>query len=343
MSSTTLHKIAKEIAIARRDNGDINLPEYILHGRDAISEFNLRGFMPTQSVELDIDRTTHSAKLPSDYMKYIKVGICVCNHIIELDYDESLCVHEPTEKFCVPETKEVFTGKRNYYIIPKQFEPLTFKFTSTQSEPNGDEKVVAYPLREYICSYTVPEEQTNGVFTIEDVGICGGETTSETEGITTIDSKLENECNCLCNGSIPDGFSEFYNWDNIYYNGYYRDSMPTFPAYKSTGFFKIQNGRIYLNSVCSKYAGSVVMQYKSTGVSDCGMTEFPVILKSAIKAYILWQSELNNSKATLGQVEIKRREFFRQKNLVRDNEILKGVLDMLKVQMSHISVANLGR
>ncbi len=73
------------------------------------------------------------------------------------------------------------------------------------------------------------------------------------------------------------------------------------------------------------------------------MTEFPVILKSAIKAYILWQSELNNSKATLGQVEIKRREFFRQKNLVRDNEILKGVLDMLKVQMSHISVANLGR
>ena len=345
MSSITLHRIAKEIAIAKRDNGDINLPEYILHGRDCIAELNLRGFIPTQSVELDIDRGSHSAKLPSDYLKYTKVGICVCNRIIELDYDETLCVHEPVETFCIPETTTEFTGMRNYYIIPKQFEPLTFKYTAEMSNVNGAEKVIGYPNREFICSFTPPEEQTNGVFTIEDVGVCGGTTTTTTTttATTTDEQKIESDCNCLCNGVVPDGYTQYYNWNDISYNGIYREPLPTYPAYKSHGFFKIHNGRIYLNSVCGKYADSIVMQYKSTGVSETGRTEFPVILKSVIKAYVLWKSEMNNPRATLGQIEIKRREYFREKNLVRDNEILAGMLDMLKVQMSHISIANLGR
>ena len=42
-----------------------------------------RGFMPIQSVMLDIDVGTNSAKTPPDYVKYVRVGSCMCGRILQ--------------------------------------------------------------------------------------------------------------------------------------------------------------------------------------------------------------------------------------------------------------------
>ncbi len=374
--SVTLHQIAKEIAIQRRDNGDVHLPEYLLYGRDAVAEFNLRGFIPVRSIALDIDRTTNSAKLPEDYLKYTQVGVCICDRIIELDYDATLCVREPKDDFCVREQCVSLKEEDSieYEIDVTTEAPIWFTYTSDPKFPNAQRILVAHNINGIVCSYTIPVEETpnSGKFNITELGGCsttgtnqtyyepeGGEgssgaTESQSSGCgcggSTITSSCSNpeshlicDCETLCNGGTPDHYQYYYHWDNISYNGHYIEPLVAFPAYQSRGFFKIQNGRIYLNSVCGKYADKVILKYKSTNNKDCGVTEFPDILKHAIKAYVLWQIELNAYRPNQASVRMRWDEFKRQKDFIRDNEILQGVADMLKVQMSHTFVANLGR
>jgi len=260
MEALTLHKIAKEISLSRQDKSDIYIPNYILFGREAISEMNTRGFVPIQSVALDIDPNTNSATLPPDYLGYVRVGICVCGRIIELDYDKTLCVREPVDNFCCAE---------------------------------------------------------------EEV------------------SKFEEDCKCLSNNCIPDGYSNYYMWNNIYYRGTMLDPIYTLPAYRSKGFFKISNGRIYFNSVCAN--GQVILQYKSTGVSDSGQTEIPYNLKDVIKYYIVWKNAFFDNNTPLAKVAMYKEEYNRKKDLITLQEVLVGITDMLKVQMEQIYQANLSR
>ena len=90
------------------------------------------------------------------------------------------------------------------------------------------------------------------------------------------------------------------------------------------------------------YAEKIILKYKSSGVSETGQTEVPIILKAAIKAYIQWQIELNNP-SSLSMVQIKWQEYKRQAKLLTSQEVLKGILDMLKAEMMHIYTGNLGR
>lgn len=131
MNSTTLHNIAKEIAVSKHDTSGLSIPEFIMYGKDAIVEMNLRGFMPIQSVALDIEK--HSAKLPEDFLRYVKVGICICNHIVELDYDETLCVREPKDDFCAScgDTEVPAIEKKEYKIRVKTEEPRDFTYTDS--------------------------------------------------------------------------------------------------------------------------------------------------------------------------------------------------------------------
>jgi len=161
MEALTLHKIAKEISLSRQDKSDIYIPNYILFGREAISEMNTRGFVPIQSVALDIDPNTNSATLPPDYLGYVRVGICVCGRIIELDYDKTLCVREPVDNFCCAE---------------------------------------------------------------EEV------------------SKFEEDCKCLSNNCIPDGYSNYYMWNNIYYRDSNRHSILSYP---SSALYEKEGGICY--------------------------------------------------------------------------------------------------
>jgi len=260
MSSTTLHLIAKEIALSRQDKSDIYVPNYILHGKEALSELNTRGFVPIQNVLLDIDSDTNSALLPQDYLKYVRVGSCVNGRILELDYDASMCVREPAVSFCDPA-----------------------------------EVVVRY----------------------------------------------EDDCDCLLNERIPTGYDNYYMWNNIYYNGRFIEPIYTIPAYRSPGFFKIENGRIFFNSVCAN--SKIALQYKSTGVSTSGQTVVPINLKEVIKYYIVWKNAFFDRNETLARVSLYEQEYNRKKDLLTLQEVLVSVVDMLKVQMENIYQANLGR
>lgn len=346
MNSTTLHNIAKEIAVSKHDTSGLSIPEFIMYGKDAIVEMNLRGFMPIQSVALDIEK--HSAKLPEDFLRYVKVGICICNHIVELDYDETLCVREPKDDFCAScgDTEVPALIKQYYKIETKVDGTRSYYYTETLSSPNGATIAVTANNPQYVCSYTLPVIITSGAHKITLVGDCpatDGDEEIITEEPLTSDQVFDAQCGCISAGCIPNGFGGYYDWDNIEYKNRYLEAIPTFPAYVSRGRFKIQNGRIYLDSICSRYADKVVLQYKSTGVSDSGKTEVPYILKPTIKAFIQWQIELNRDKPMPGMIDTKKREFLRQKNLVKSNDILKSILEMLKVQMSHTYVANLSR
>lgn len=343
--STNLHKIAREIAISKRDSSESNLLEYILYGRDCLSELNTKGFIPIQSVALDIDTGSHSAKLPEDYVKYISVGICICNKIIELDYDETLCTREPVENYCTPCDKHEsnYTFKA-YKLTLNQVPSIVFKYTTVLSNPNGQ----SVTLQGYgdagnsiiIQSLTIPVAQTDGDYSIVVVS----DYDADAPEIDTMceEKTLEAHCKCLCAGAIPNSFTSYYNWNGISYRGDYLDAIPTFPAYTPTGTYKIKNGRVYLNSVCGFYADKIILKYKSSGVSETGQTEVPALLKPTIKAYIQWQLELNNS-TSLGLTEAKRLEYKRQAGLLTSQEVLKGVLDMLKAEMMHVYTGNLGR
>lgn len=260
MEALTLHKIAKEISLSRQDKSDIYIPNYILFGREAIGEMNTRGFVPLQSVALDIDPNTNSATLPPDFVRYIRVGSCVNGRILELDYDKTMCVREPIDDFCNPDD---------------------------------------------------------------------------------VIKKYEEDCKSLNSGSIPDGYSNYYMWNNIYYRGRLLEPMYTIPAYRSPGFFKISNGRMYLNSVCAN--NKIILQYKSTGVSDSGQTEIPYNLKDVIKYYIVWKNAFFDNNTPLAKVAMYKEEYNSKKDLITLQEVLVGITDMLKVQMEQIYQANLSR
>ena len=119
------------------------------------------------------------------------------------------------------------------------------------------------------------------------------------------------------------------------------DPIYTLPAYRSKGFFKISNGRIYFNSVCAN--GQVILQYKSTGVSDSGQTEIPYNLKDVIKYYIVWKNAFFDNNTPLAKVAMYKEEYNRKKDLITLQEVLVGITDMLKVQMEQIYQANLSR
>jgi len=277
-------------------------------------------------------------------MKYIKVGICICNRIVELDYDATLCVREPVDNFCPTSynvSKNYPYKSRNYKITLTTDQPRTFEYTLEIDKPNQESQVVNGSA--IICSKTIPVTTGTVNYTVVDIGegSCGDDDVDVTVTCSQ-DEQLETTCNCLCAGAVPTSFNSYYNWNGIAYRDQYLDSIPTYPAYIGTGFFKIENGRIYLNSICGNYAEKVIMQYKSTGVSESGLTEVPLLLKPTILAYIQWQIELN-ANSGLGLIETKKREFMRQKGLLVTSEIMKGILDMLKVQMSHTYVANLSR
>lgn len=345
MVTTNLHKIASEIAVSKRDSSESNLLEYILYGRDCLSELNTKGFIPIRSVAIDIDTNSHSAKLPEDYVKFISLGICINGRIVELDYDETLCEREPKDKFCC-DHKESSSKKMLYNIVNKSNESATFTYTSDVNNPNGESILVYHESEENpapnVCSYTIPVTDSDVERIISIVGDCPGEPGDDGCGDCSTDEGLKTTLNCFSCNAIPNSFNSYYNWNGIEYRNSSLDAIPTFPAYTAIGTYKIKNGRIYLNSLCGMYAEKIILKYKRSGVSETGQTEVPIMLKATIKAYIQWQVELNNP-SSLSMIQIKFQEYRRQAKLLTSQEVLRGVLDMLKVEMMHIYTGNLGR
>lgn len=66
--------------------------QFLKFGIDCYRRMNLGGLMPTNtSIMLDIDTNTHSAELPPDYVDFLKIGLCINGHVVNFDYNETIC------------------------------------------------------------------------------------------------------------------------------------------------------------------------------------------------------------------------------------------------------------
>jgi hypothetical protein len=236
--SAPLIKIAAEYAILKGE-GEQNKLRYLQYARNAVRELNITIVDNIKSVMLDLDNQ-NSALLPDDYLKYSKIGVCVCGHIIELDRDETLCKYEKADSFCKP---------------------------------------------------------------------CGTEYTPE--------EVVETNCACACNGEPMPFLSATYEWDYIDKNGEWSAHYAT-PAHTRIGVFKIVGNRIYIDSICDKDTGKVVLEYKSTGVSMTDATNVSDELVPAITAYIRYHNELDKKG---NMVNVYREEYRRQYNIYRNFKI----------------------
>ncbi|MFN8296814.1 MAG: hypothetical protein U0T69_11500 [Chitinophagales bacterium] len=130
----------------------------------------------------------------------------------------------------------------------------------------------------------------------------------------TAAEQVETNCACACSGEELPFLTSTYLWNNIYYNGQWSAHYAV-PAHKKVGVFKIVNNRIYIDSLCDKYSGKVVLEYKSTGVNMTDTTYVPDELIPAITAYIRYHNELDKKgNMALAYKEEYRRQFNIYKN-----------------------------
>jgi len=92
-SVTSLGYVVKSVL------ADLNLPEttyymtFLKWAVDGYKAMNVIGLMPTvKTVKIPINKETRSAKIPMDYVDFLRIGIC-CNGIfINFDYNDEICL-----------------------------------------------------------------------------------------------------------------------------------------------------------------------------------------------------------------------------------------------------------
>lgn len=91
--------------------------QYLHYAINGYRELNLIGLMPTiKMVSLPVNQATNTAKLPDDYIDYIRIGVC-CNGIfINFDYNDEICIYG--------ETVEDMCGCNNSNITPNNISTL---------------------------------------------------------------------------------------------------------------------------------------------------------------------------------------------------------------------------
>lgn len=259
--ASTLSRIAAEYAILKNE-GEQNKVRYLQYARNAVRELSITIVDNIKSVMLDLDEQ-NSAILPDDYLKYSKVGVCICGHIIEFDRDETLCKYEKPDNFCKP------------------------------------------------CGTTV-----------------------------TAQEQVETNCQCACDGQSLAYSTNNYQWNNIYYNGYWK-AYYAIPAHTRVGVFKIVGNRIYLNSVCGdRHISKVVLEYKSTGINMDDRTTVPDELIPAITAYIRYHNELDKKGNMVG---IYREEYRRQYNIYKNFKIKVTLRELVRNHREKVYQSRIGR
>ena len=60
---------------------------------DGYRKLNLHSVMPTvKTVYLEIDKNTNSAPLPTDYIDYLKIGLCINGYVMNFDLNKDICL-----------------------------------------------------------------------------------------------------------------------------------------------------------------------------------------------------------------------------------------------------------
>ncbi len=94
MSYVSLDYIVRNVLVSLEEGN--NLKKYQTYLQFAIRgmrELNLTSAQYPKSVFLDM-LPNKAVNLPTDYVKYLKIGICVNGHILNLGLDDSLCLND---------------------------------------------------------------------------------------------------------------------------------------------------------------------------------------------------------------------------------------------------------
>ena len=123
-----------------------------------------------------------------------------------------------------------------------------------------------------------------------------------------------------------------YNYDWSYYgSGQQLHTNYAVPVYYGTKFFRIHNGIIYLDSICPIEDTHLVLEYKTTGLSDSGQTPIPELFRGAVSAYIEWKMALTKGKQNVMLLE---REYKRQFKMVERIKRSSTLLEILRTVRS---------
>jgi hypothetical protein len=148
------------------------------------------------------------------------------------------------------------------------------------------------------------------------------------DGLTP-ENRFKRDCDCLCSGgALPYRFH--YLW---YYRGRGQTLFTDYavPVYYGTKFFRIHNGIIYLDSICPIEQSQIVLEYKTTGVSNGGETPVPDLFRAAVSAYIEWKAALTKGA---NNVLILHQEYKRQFKLVERIKRSSTLLEILRAVRS---------
>lgn len=93
MKYLTLDNIVKNVIVQLEESSLRRYQTYLAYAIRGYRFWNVNGISTTKIVSLPM-LANKAVNLPSDYVKYLKVGICVNGRIITLGLDESLCIGE---------------------------------------------------------------------------------------------------------------------------------------------------------------------------------------------------------------------------------------------------------
>lgn len=127
----------------------------------------------------------------------------------------------------------------------------------------------------------------------------------------------DNSDNCGCKGSSETSLPAIiYPTSGYYYAPHFRNGQFVGELFggaggrNNHGEFRIdhQNRQIVFNSEIS--VDEIILEYKSSGVSDDGSTCIPREYVPALKAYIHWQRKRYKDKESMGEKERLKKEYY---------------------------------
>lgn len=104
----SLNDIAIRYALLREESDSGHQLRYIMIARDVVKELKLYSDTHYVTVELDINPDNQTAKLPADYISYVRIGQVINGRILQFDYDRNMAiVNKPQETFCDEDGNEL--------------------------------------------------------------------------------------------------------------------------------------------------------------------------------------------------------------------------------------------
>ena len=93
MKLVSLDYIIRNILVSLEESSLIRYQTYLQYVIRGFREWNLNGASSPKIAHLEM-LPNKAVNLPSDYVKYVKIGLCINGRVVTLGLDESLCLNE---------------------------------------------------------------------------------------------------------------------------------------------------------------------------------------------------------------------------------------------------------